>query len=247
MASLDESFAMQNYEDATSLYDAIILGKKYRITVLSDILVRLEYSSNGAFEDRPTERVSFRRFPVPRYTKQEDSNYLIISTKYFKLQYQKEMPFLGSKVSPDQYLKITLNNSDKFWYYGNPEIRNYKGTTYSLDDVLGDVTYDKGLYGSDGFVSIDDSKSLIINKDGSYGQRKDDRIDIVTNAICIKLTTAEIICESLNPVIQNSPYIKNSTILTMLIVLLFLFSLANSATFLFSSSIFCCSSISICF
>ena len=178
MAGLNEHFHIDNYEQGTSLYDAIFQGKRYRITVLSDVLVRLEYSANGQFEDRPTEQVLFRRFPVPRYLKQEDNNILVISTKYFKLEYTKEMPFEGSKVSPDQNLKISLNNTDKFWTYGCAEARNFKGTAYSLDDADGNVVYQNGLYSTDGFVSIDDSKSLILNKDGTYGKRSDKRVDI---------------------------------------------------------------------
>ena len=177
MASLDERFSIPNYDKSTSLSDAIIQGKRYRITLLSDVLVRLEYSENGEFENRPTEQVIFRAFNVPRYTKQEDKNFLILTTKYFKLEYQKEMPFIGSKISPDQYLKINLNNSDKFWYFNAAEARNFKGTAYSLDNVDGEVNYKQGLYSTDGFVSIDDSKSLILNKDGSYSKRNDNRID----------------------------------------------------------------------
>ncbi len=177
MASLKEHFWIQNYENSVSQDDAIIKGKKYRITILSDILVRLEYSATGNFEDRPTELVNFRRFPVPRYTKQEDKEFLIITTKYFKLEYTKEAPFIGNKLSPDQNLKISLNDSDKFWYYGATEARNFKGTTYSLDDADGETKFENGLYSTDGYVSIDDSSSLILNKDGSLGRRSDKRID----------------------------------------------------------------------
>ncbi len=177
MAYLDERFRMINYSHSVSLYDAIIVGKRYRITILSDILVRLEYSAEGKFEDRPTEQILYRNFSVPRFTKQEDSNFLVLATKYFKLEYQKEMPFIGSKASPDQYLKITLNNSDKTWFFGAAEARNFKGSAYSLDNADGDANYQKGLYSTDGFVSIDDSKSLILNEDGSYTQRTDNRID----------------------------------------------------------------------
>lgn len=177
MASLKEHFAAPSYSQCESMDDAIIKGKKYRITVLSDILVRLEYSESGTFEDRPTELVSFRHFSVPKYLKQEDANFLVISTKYFRLEYQKEMPFTGSKLAPDQYLKISLNDSDKFWTFGAVEARNFSGSAYSLDDVDGEVKFEKGLYSTDGYVSIDDSKSLIINKDGSLGKRSDKRID----------------------------------------------------------------------
>lgn len=177
MAGLDERFRTINYGQAASLYDGVIVGKRYRITILSDILVRLEYSAEGKFEDRPTEQVLYRNFPVPRYTKQEDNNFLVVGTKYFKLEYQKEMPFIGSKATPDQYLKITLNNSDKTWYFGCAEARNFKGTAYSLDNADGSANYKNGLYSTDGFVSIDDSKSLILNEDGTYSRRTDDRID----------------------------------------------------------------------
>ena len=177
MASLKEHFAVLNYEQCSSMDDAIIKGKKYRITILSDILVRLEYSESGTFEDRPTELVNFRRFSVPKYLKQEDENFLVISTKYFRLEYQKNMPFIGSKLAPDQYLKITLNDSDKYWCFGSTEARNFNGSAYSLDNVDGEVKFEKGLYSTDGYVSLDDSKSLIINKDGSLGKRSDERID----------------------------------------------------------------------
>ena len=67
MASLKEHFAIKNYEQAESYKEAICIGRYYRITVLSDVLLRLEYSPTGTFEDRPTELVEFRRFPVPKF------------------------------------------------------------------------------------------------------------------------------------------------------------------------------------
>ena len=177
MANLKEHFNVMNYDMASANADGVITGKKYRISILSDILVRLEYSETGTFEDRPTELIANRRFDVPRYTKQEDENFLVLTTSYFKLEYQKEKPFYGSKVAPDQNLKITLIGTDKMWYFGSSEVRNFKGSAYSLDNSDGNVEYQKGLYSTDGFVSIDDSDSLIINPDGSLGKRSDKRID----------------------------------------------------------------------
>lgn len=158
--------------------NSIILGKKYRITVLSEILVRLEYSETSTFEDRPTEFAINRKFNIVNFEKKEDNKYLTIKTKYFTLTYQKEMPFYGSKVSPDQYLRVSLNDTDKFWYPMHPEARNFLGTSYSLDGVDGHTKLNKGLYSTDGFVSIDDSESLIFNEDGSLGRRSDKRVDI---------------------------------------------------------------------
>ena len=35
----------------------VIAGEKYRISVLTDGLIRLEYAQHGVFEDRPTQTV----------------------------------------------------------------------------------------------------------------------------------------------------------------------------------------------
>ena len=65
---MKDYFEIKNYEDAISSAAAVIRGDKYRITILSDILVRIEYSSSNKFEDRPTELVKFRKFDVPKFS-----------------------------------------------------------------------------------------------------------------------------------------------------------------------------------
>ncbi len=176
MAELQEHFKM-NYKRILANANHIVKGNKFRITVLSELLVRLEYSETGLFEDRPTELVMNRKFPVCQFEKKEDNKYVTIKTSYFTLTYQKEMPFVGSKVSPDQYLRIDLNGTDKYWFFNHPEVRNFGGSTFSLDGADGNAKYGRGLYSTDGFVSLDDSKTLIFNEDGTLGKRSDKRID----------------------------------------------------------------------
>jgi len=176
VSELKEHFKM-DYNILPNI-SSVVQGNKYRITVLSEILVRLEYSETGTFEDRPTELVINRKFNPIKFEKHEDNKYLTIKTKYFTLTYQKEMPFFGSKVSPDQYLRVNLNDTDKYWYPLHPEVRNFLGTAYSLDGSDGQAKLTKGLYSTDGFVSINDSDSLIFNEDGSLGKRTDKRVDI---------------------------------------------------------------------
>ena len=43
----------------------MIIGNKYRITILTERLVRFEYNEAGSFEDRPTEFVKNRKFQKP--------------------------------------------------------------------------------------------------------------------------------------------------------------------------------------
>ena len=138
-------------------------GKKYRITILSDVLIRFEYSETGTFNDYPTFFASNRSFGKPKYTVEEDNQILIIKNDKFILQYYKEKPFIGSRLSPDQNLKVTITGSEKTWYYNHPEVRNFMGIAYSLDDTRGNAKYEKGLFSLDGFTAIDDSKTPIIS------------------------------------------------------------------------------------
>lgn len=174
--AMSEHFKIDHENSKTN--DALIIkGENYRFSILSEILIRIEYSSTGAFEDRPTEFARNRNFEKPEFTKQEDDNYLVIETKYFKLEYTKNKPLIGSNLTPDQYFKVELKQTDKIWYFNHPEIRNFKSIEYSLDNANGNPTLKNGLYSTDGFASIDDSSSLIFNQDGTLGKRSDKRID----------------------------------------------------------------------
>ena len=146
--------------------ECIFKGNKYRITILTERLIRLEYNDNGFFEDYPTERILYRNFPKPEFSVTENNKVLNIKTKYFELNYSKERLFKGSKLYPTKNLKITLLENNRSWYYGHPEVRNFK------------YENDKSLYSLDGFVSIDDSKSLIIKENGSFSKRENKEIDI---------------------------------------------------------------------
>lgn len=176
MDEFAQRFGM-NYSDAISKNDAIFKGTKYRITILSEILIRLEYSESGQFEDRPTELAKFRNFEVPRFLVTEVDKHLTVKTSYFELNYEKDKPFTGTKFSPDQFLKVKLLDTNREWFFTQAEARNYRSTTVSLDNATSMPKLEKGLYSTDGFVSLDDANSLIFNQDGSVGKRSDIRID----------------------------------------------------------------------
>ena len=154
--------------------ECVFKGNKYRITVLTQRVVRIEYNEDGMFDDYPTELIWYRNFPKPEFTVDESKDVLKITTKYFELIYKKDKPFKGSKISPTKNLKISLLNTDKVWYYGHPEIRNY-GTSTSFNNEKDNK---KGLYSLDGFVSIDDSKSSFILENGTFKKRENKGIDI---------------------------------------------------------------------
>ena len=176
MYDLGEQFAI-DYSKAKPNEDSVIKGNKYRITILTERLIRFEYNEEGIFEDRPTELVWYRNLPKPTIQLEEDLGMIVITTSYFKLQYIKEREFNGGKLNPTKNLKVSLVGTDKVWYFDHPEIRNYGASDAMEENTTGKIKFTKGLYSIDGFVSIDDSKSAIILENGQFEERKTKSID----------------------------------------------------------------------
>lgn len=169
MYNLGDQFKF-DYANALANPKSIIKGMKYRITILTERLVRLEYNEDGIFFDQPTNLIWFRNFEVPEFKIREDNRFLEITTKYFKITYMKEKPFKGGIFNPTANLKIELLNSERIWYYGHPEVRNFEAPTMAFDNNDNKLKMGKSLYSTDGFASIDDTKNLVINADGTVNE-----------------------------------------------------------------------------
>lgn len=167
-----------DYEKGRANNECIISGPNYRFTILTDGLIRMEYSENGIFEDRPTLFASNRLFPKPNFTLTEDTSKVKIETKYFKLIYRKNKPFKGSSLMPDTNLKVELVSTNKSWHYNHPEVRNFGTPGKELTDENGKINFVKGLYSIDGFSCIDDSKTEIVLESGDIIKRPKDTIDL---------------------------------------------------------------------
>ena len=63
---------------STANPECVFRGDKYRITILTERLVRLEYNDNGYFEDYPTELIWYRNFAKPEFTVSETDKTLKI-------------------------------------------------------------------------------------------------------------------------------------------------------------------------
>ena len=87
------NYYIENKNKLISDKDSYITGNKYRFTVLSPRMIRLEYSSNGVFEDRPTSLVINRSFPKVRYSITESNTLIQIDTGIFTLTYVKDSEF----------------------------------------------------------------------------------------------------------------------------------------------------------
>ena len=179
MYDLGDQFAL-DLNKAIANPACVLKGDKYRITVLTERLVRLEYSAEGVFEDKPTELVWYRNLPKPKFNVINNKHNLVIETKYFSLTYTKEAPFQGSALSKTANLKIELTGVDKTWYYGHQEIKNFGAPVLQQNGASDDnLEFNmKGLYSLDGFACIDDSNSNILNARGNCFTRANKVIDL---------------------------------------------------------------------
>ncbi|MBE5826060.1 MAG: DUF5110 domain-containing protein [Butyrivibrio sp.] len=159
----------------------MVTGENYRITVLTDRLIRLEYREDNAFEDRMSKTVVNRSFPKVPYEERRAGNGIEIETKSLLLKYD-EKPFstLG--------LSIELKSEGTVWHYsityGNTD-GNLMGTARTLDGCDGGLFLEEGIFGRKGFAVLNDSDSPVVvsgAEDGpanySYENRKGEGLDI---------------------------------------------------------------------
>lgn len=139
----------------------IVKGSTYRFTLLTDQLIRLEYSSGGTFEDRKTQLVANRKFDDVDYEvfKNRDGHLIEIETKYFHLYYDGGK-FDASNLHIDAKYQYTLHESR--WYYGEKATGNLGGTIPTLDLTDGAVPIDDGIMSRDGYAYLDDTKSFAL-------------------------------------------------------------------------------------
>lgn len=153
---------------------AIIQGEKYRFTVLTEEMIRLEYCEDGKFEDRATQCVIDRKFKVPEYQVIENEESLEIITDKIHLVYNKQK-FTDYGLSVQVRGNISVYHS--IWHFGE-EATDLRGTARTLDEADGAIELEHGIISRFGYGILDDSRSLVITEDGWVEPRKEDCIDI---------------------------------------------------------------------
>ncbi|ETI28134.1 hypothetical protein G647_00583 [Cladophialophora carrionii CBS 160.54] len=159
--------------------DAIVSGPHYRFTILTDRLLRYEWSYDGKFEDRASTFAINREFPVPKFQIVDRSDELEIINEHFHLSYDKKR-FSPSGLLCSFSAKITLWGAQ--WRYGVEPIHgsreNLGGTARTLDEVDGRCDVGTGVLSTFGYAALDDSKSMLFDGEGFVaGRRPGDRID----------------------------------------------------------------------
>ena len=139
-----------------------------RFSVLTDGVIRMEWSPSGSFTDDPSFVAIHRNLPVPKYTVQNKNATVVISTARMKLKYKKgQGPF-----TKDNLTITSAKGMFPFqWTPGTIQKGNLKGTDRTLDGFEGDhniyshqdMKLEDGLLSTDGWTLIDDSKNFLFD------------------------------------------------------------------------------------
>ena len=149
--------------------DSVVRGERWRVTVLTDGLLRLEWADDGTFEDRASTFAVNRDFAPPRFTVRDDHGTLAISTPRFRLHYNRE-EFSAHG------LTVTTPVGGR-WRFGEP-VGNLGGTARTLDDADGRIPLADGVVARDGIAVVDDSASFLFDADGWIAPREPGRRDL---------------------------------------------------------------------
>ena len=77
MYKLGDQFVNKSIDSLVAQKTAIISGNSYRITVLTDRLLRLEYSSNGVFNNYETSSMLVRNYSTTHTNTQSKVNLIV--------------------------------------------------------------------------------------------------------------------------------------------------------------------------
>ena len=154
--------------------EMVVKGEKYRISVLTERLIRLEYSKKGVFVDEKTQTIMNRDFETFRFRVEEKEDSLSIVTKYLRLIYdKKEFSGEGLKIN----VSGNFGTTSSVWHYGDKN-ESLKGTVRTLDAIDGATELGEGVVSKKLWSFIDDSKSMLLVDDDFVIREDEEAIDI---------------------------------------------------------------------
>lgn len=138
----------------------VLQGEHWRIGVITESLVRFEWSDDGVFEDRPTQTVLNRQWREHvECAVSERDGLLVIDTPALTVTYDRK-PF--SKEGLSVVIKGLSNTQFNTWHYGDDAPGNLRGTARTLDEADGAIPLGEGVISRDGWAVLDDSASNVL-------------------------------------------------------------------------------------
>ncbi|WP_423189017.1 TIM-barrel domain-containing protein [Alkalibacterium sp. f15] len=153
----------------------VIEGNTYRFTVVTNKLLRMEYSEEGLFEDRATQIVKNRDLGDVDFELKETHKMLEIITESFHLRYVKEKEFSPKNLSVD--VRYNYTNYTNRWYYGQT-IPTLKGALRTVDRVDGEAELEESIISKYGYATLDDSKSFVFDENNNIKVKNHTQTDV---------------------------------------------------------------------
>ena len=151
--------------------DSVVISGQGRFTILTERLIRMEWSETGRFEDHGTYAFPTRYASKPDFTVQVEAGVLTIDTGALRLRYLRD----SGRFAPEN-LSITfdLDDKSKTWRPGVADPLNLRGTRRTIDVCEGDAALEEGMLSRAGWALFDDSHSVVFNhEDGWVAPRPD--------------------------------------------------------------------------
>ena len=153
--------------------EAVVIVGNARFTVLTDRLVRMEWSEDGVFEDRASLAIVNRRLPVPSFKTVRSDGMLTLKTDALVLTYKGQGRFDKANLS----VSFRMNGKTQVWYPGKDASGNLLGTSRTLDKCNGfgqlnpGDPMEPGVISRDGWAIVDESfRHLFQKNDSDWGE-----------------------------------------------------------------------------
>ena len=153
--------------------DNVVQGEHYRITMLTEGLIRLEYAEDGMFEDRATQFAFYRDFPRTDYRVVHTEDGIEIHTSRIHLIYnEKSFSSFGLSIQ----VKGNISAYHSIWRYGEEGCPSFlpqlRGTARTLDMADGEIELESGIISANGYTVLNDSRSQVLLENGWIEPRK---------------------------------------------------------------------------
>lgn len=155
-----------------ALLENQVIGENCRFTILTNRLIRMEYSKDNIFEDRASQTVFYRDLEKTQYTINREKGLLIIKTDELIITYKEGFEFSSDTLS----IKL-INEPASEWKFSE-DFEELGGTTKTLDEVDGAIPVGKGVCSRFGFSVLDDSDSMVLCGDGWVDVRHENTLDL---------------------------------------------------------------------
>jgi alpha-glucosidase (family GH31 glycosyl hydrolase) len=146
---------------------AVIRFANFRFTLLTERLLRIEFSPADHFEDRPSQVFWYRHQPLPQAELQQTDSNLLIETEHYKLTCDR-----SRKAITPQSIEILVKETGQTFHLDDLNPGLLPGTARTLDEADGAIPLKPGLLSRSGWTQIEDTASLIFSAEGWLEPRK---------------------------------------------------------------------------